>query len=149
MSTSTSSTQIKGDTFEYEAKKKFEEINVMVHGVKWVLRWVVGYVIKVLASGHILHWYFTDAFRGSRYLSAFKKQRLCTLLSCFHEILRETTFIWWFHGKIWYGYTCYFRKCQRSNRAESDGACILRSYCVLWWQCGRTGPKVLSCYAVL
>ncbi|PKY53568.1 hypothetical protein RhiirA4_471878 [Rhizophagus irregularis] len=34
MSTSTSSTQVKGDTLEYEVKKKFEEINVTVHGVK-------------------------------------------------------------------------------------------------------------------
>ncbi|POG73316.1 hypothetical protein GLOIN_2v1772751 [Rhizophagus irregularis DAOM 181602=DAOM 197198] len=33
ISTSTSSTQVKGDTLEYEVKKKFEEINVTVHGV--------------------------------------------------------------------------------------------------------------------
>ncbi|PKK71289.1 hypothetical protein RhiirC2_778573 [Rhizophagus irregularis] len=33
ISTSTSSMQVKGDTLEYEVKKKFEEINVTVHGV--------------------------------------------------------------------------------------------------------------------
>ncbi|CAB5371523.1 unnamed protein product [Rhizophagus irregularis] len=29
---------------------------------------------KVLAPGHILHWYFIDAFRGSRYLSALRSR---------------------------------------------------------------------------
>jgi hypothetical protein len=32
--TTTLSTQVKGDTLEYEVKKKFEEINVIVYGVK-------------------------------------------------------------------------------------------------------------------
>ncbi|UZO06861.1 uncharacterized protein OCT59_027166 [Rhizophagus irregularis] len=34
--TTTLSTQVKGDTLEYEVKKKFEEINVIVYGVKYL-----------------------------------------------------------------------------------------------------------------
>ncbi|CAG8709967.1 1795_t:CDS:2, partial [Rhizophagus irregularis] len=55
--TTTLSTQVKGDTLEYEVKKKFEEINVIVYGVKYLsaLRSRAKYDMAILVTSDEVH----------------------------------------------------------------------------------------------
>jgi hypothetical protein len=136
---------VKGDTLEYEVKKKFEEINVIVYGVKWVFRWVVGYVIN--ASTHRVTYYIgiSQMHSVAPDLSSLRSRGYVPCSHVFMKYWEKLLLSGGFTAK--YDMAILVTSDEVHNRIESGGTCIYRSYYVLWWR--AVEQPGLKCYRVM